>query len=120
MSDAATARFKRGAAEALRQELRRGTLVLAALAVLREERNGTAVREALAAGGVDIEDGALYPMLRRLEEQGMLTSEWRLEGSRNKRFYILTELGASTYASLVDEWQRQTAGLQHLIRKVEP
>ena len=71
---------KRPVTDALRQELRRGALVLAVLAVLREESNGTMVRDRLADGGVEIEEGALYPMLRRLEEQGLLTSEWRREG----------------------------------------
>jgi len=105
---------KRPVTDALRQELRRGTLVLAVLAVLREEANGTAVRDALAGGGVEIEEGALYPMLRRLEEQALLTSEWRMEGSRNKRFYRLSSNGADTYAALLVEWRRQTDGLEAL------
>jgi len=108
---------KRSAVDALRQELRRGTLVLAVLAVLREEANGTAVRDALADGGVEIEEGALYPMLRRLEDQALLTSEWRVDGSRNKRFYRLSPTGADTYAILLGEWRRQAAGLQALTRE---
>ena len=105
---------KRPVADALRQELRRGTLVLAVLAVLREEANGTAVRDALAGGSVEIEEGALYPMLRRLEEQALLTSEWRMEGSRKKRFYRLSSIGTEIYAALLGEWRRQTAGLEAL------
>ncbi len=107
---------KRAVVDALRQELRRGALVLAVLAVLRQEMNGTAVRETLAAGGVEIEEGALYPMLRRLEQQGLLASEWRLDGSRNKRFYLLSSVGSTTYAALLDEWREQTAGLHALTR----
>ena len=107
---------RRPVADSLRQELRRGTLVLAVLAALRAELNGTAVREALASAGVDIEEGALYPMLRRLENQGLLTSEWRLDGSRNKRFYSLSPLGSETYAVLLQEWRLQTAGLSALTR----
>lgn len=102
---------------ALRQELRRGTLVLAVLAVLRDERHGAEVREMLTAGGVAIDDGALYPMLRRLEDQGLLSSEWRLEGSRNKRFYRLTQHGLDTFRQLVEEWREQTEGVQRLIGK---
>jgi PadR family transcriptional regulator, regulatory protein PadR len=105
---------KRPVADALRQELRRGTLVLAVLAVLREEANGTAVRDALARGGVEIDEGALYPMLRRLEEQALLMSEWRTEGSRNKRFYRLSSIGAETYTTLLSEWRQQTIGLEAL------
>ena len=107
---------KRPVVEALRQELRRGTLVLAVLAVLRGEKNGTMVRDALAEAGVEIEEGALYPMLRRLEDQGLLMSEWRVEGSRNKRFYRLSPAGADTYATLLAEWREQTAGLTALTR----
>ncbi|MEG3088298.1 PadR family transcriptional regulator [Sphingomonas sp. PB4P5] len=108
--------MKRSIVDALRQELRRGTLVLAVLAVLREEMNGSAVREVLASGDVGIEDGALYPMLRRLEEQGLLTSEWRVDGSRKKRFYLLSADGIATFSTLLDEWRRQTAGLNTLTR----
>jgi len=61
--------------ESLRQELRRGTLILAVLAQLREERYGYSLRQALASVGVEIDEGALYPMLRRLEAQGLLASE---------------------------------------------
>lgn len=112
-----TGSTKRPVVDALRQELRRGTLVLAVLAVLREEANGTAVRDALAAGGVEIEEGALYPMLRRLESQALLMSEWRMEGSRNKRFYGLSAAGADTYALLLKEWRHQMAGLDALTRE---
>lgn len=117
MTGAASTGHKRPVAEALRQELRRGTLVLAVLAVLREEKNGTSVRDALARGGVEIEEGALYPMLRRLEDQELLTSEWRVESSRSKRFYRLSTTGAATYAALLDEWGRQAAGLAALTGK---
>lgn len=105
---------RRSAADALRQELRRGTLVLAVLAVLREEANGSAVRDSLATGGIEIEEGALYPMLRRLEEQGLLASEWRIEGARNKRFYRHSPAGAETYAALVEEWSSQMRALTTL------
>jgi len=63
--------------EKLRLELRRGSLVLAVLAALRTERYGYTLRKQLADAGLAIEEGALYPMLRRLETQGLLTSEWR-------------------------------------------
>lgn len=105
---------------ALRQELRRGTLVLAVLAVLRDERHGAEVREMLTAGGVAIDDGALYPMLRRLEDQGLLRSDWRFEGSRNKRFYMLAPHGLDTFKQLVEEWREQTEGVERLIRKEQP
>src|SRR3954454_21223441 len=87
----------------LRIELRRGSLVLAVLAALREERYGYTLRQSLEQAGLPIEEGALYPLLRRLESQGLLTSEWREEG-RNKRFYRLSPAGEQMLAQLLGEW----------------
>ena len=83
----------RSAGDTLRQELRRGTLVLAVLAVLRQESYGAAIQVSLADAGVVIEVGALYPMLRRLESQGLLTSTWKQEQARNRRMYKTTVIG---------------------------
>ena len=77
--------------ESLRLELRRGSLILAVLGQLRREHYGYTLRKALAQAGVEIDEGALYPMLRRLETQGLLTSEWREEAKRNKRYYRLSQ-----------------------------
>src|SRR3954471_12897777 len=89
--------------EKLRIELRRGSLVLAVLAALREERYGYTLRTLLDDAGLPIDEGALYPLLRRLETQGLLTSEWREEG-RNKRFYRLSPDGEAILAQLLGEW----------------
>ena len=75
--------------ENLRLELRRGCLTLAVLAQLRQEHYGYTLRKALAKRGLEIDESTLYPLLRRLEAQGLLTSEWREEDKRNKRFYRL-------------------------------
>ncbi len=80
--------------ENLRLELRRGCLTLAVLAQLRQERYGYTLRKALADDGLVIDESTLYPLLRRLEAQGLLSSEWREEEKRNKRFYRLTPLTA--------------------------
>src|SRR6266478_5684114 len=80
--------------ENLRLELRRGSLIIAVLAQLREEHYGYALRKALADQGMEIEESTLYPLLRRLETQGLLESEWREEDKRNKRFYRLSKDGA--------------------------
>ena len=88
----------------LRVELRRGSLVMAVLGALREERYGYTLRASLEAAGLPIEEGALYPLLRRLETQGLLTSEWREEGHRNKRFYRLSPDGVAVLAQLLAEW----------------
>src|SRR4029077_9939301 len=79
--------------ESLRLELRRGCLIVAVLAQLRVEHYGYTLRKALADRGLDIDEGTLYPLLRRLETQGLLVSEWREEDKRNKRFYRLSSDG---------------------------
>ena len=76
--------------ENLRLELRRGCLTLAVLAQLKQEHYGYTLRKALASRGMEIDESTLYPLLRRLESQGLLTSEWREEEKRNKRFYRLS------------------------------
>src|SRR5689334_22108486 len=90
--------------ENLRLELRRGCLSLAVLSQLRTERYGYTLRKALAAQGMDIDEGTLYPLLRRLESQGLLTSEWREEEKRNKRFYRLSPEGKQVLKQLAVEW----------------
>jgi PadR family transcriptional regulator PadR len=100
--------------DALRQEMRRGALVLAALLALRRERCGSDLIEVLAVAGVSIEPGALYPMLRRLEDQGLLTSEWRVEDARRRRFYISSPAGQAVAAELKDELISLVSGLQSL------
>jgi len=101
--------------ETLRQELRRGTLILAVLAHLKVERYGYSLRQALAEVGLEIDEGALYPMLRRLEGQGLLTSEWREEDKRKKRFYRLSPEGVAVLARLSAEWRAMNDTLQNLI-----
>jgi PadR family transcriptional regulator, regulatory protein PadR len=90
--------------ENLRLELRRGCLSLAVLAQLRHEHYGYTLRKALAEQGMVIDESTLYPLLRRLESQGLLISEWREEDKRNKRFYRLSPEGQAMFAQLLSEW----------------
>ena len=69
----------------------------------------------LAEAGLEIEESALYPMLRRLETQGLLTSEWREEDKRNKRFYRLSPDGAAVIAQLAAEWRAINSSLDTLL-----
>jgi DNA-binding PadR family transcriptional regulator len=101
--------------ESLRMELRRGSLTLGVLARLREERYGYTLRQALAADGLAMEESTLYPLLRRLESQGLLVSEWREEDKRNKRFYRLSADGEAILARLLAEWRRISASLEKII-----
>jgi PadR family transcriptional regulator PadR len=97
--------------ESLRMELRRGSLTLAVLAQLRQERYGYTLRKALAERGLEIDESTLYPLLRRLEAQGLLASEWREEEKRNKRFYRLNEDGERMLGQLLEEWQALNAAI---------
>ena len=99
----------------LRLELRRGCLVLAVLGELRAERYGYTLRKALTDAGVEIDESTLYPLLRRLESQGLLTSEWREEERRNKRFYRLSPDGEALLDRLAAEWRELNASLDRIL-----
>lgn len=101
--------------EALRLELRRGCLTLAVLAQLRVEHYGYTLRKALADQGLEIDENTLYPLLRRLEKQGLLTSEWREENKRKKRFYSLSPEGKEIFRQLLDEWNKINQALDQII-----
>jgi PadR family transcriptional regulator PadR len=101
--------------DSLRLELRRGCLTLAVLAQLRSEHYGYTLRKALADLGLDIDEGTLYPLLRRLEAQDLLTSEWREEGGRNKRFYRLSVEGRQMLEQLLAEWNGLNATLNRIV-----
>src|SRR5579871_2926026 len=90
--------------ENLRLELRRGCLTVAVLAQLRQEHYGYTLRKNLAGRGLEIDESTLYPLLRRLETQGLLVSEWREEEKRNKRFYRLSPAGEEILTQLLAEW----------------
>ena len=101
--------------ENLRLELRRGCLIVAVLAQLRAERYGYTLRKAMAEDGLAIDEGTLYPLLRRLESQGLLVSEWREEDKRNKRFYRLSPAGEQILGQLLEEWQSINASLSKIL-----
>ena len=105
--------------ENLRLELRRGSLVLAVLAALRSEQYGYTLRKALAEHGMEIDEGTLYPLLRRLETQGLLVSEWREHEKRNKRFYHLSAEGADALTQLLAEWLSIDTSLRAVIQEHE-
>jgi PadR family transcriptional regulator, regulatory protein PadR len=98
----------------LRMELRRGSLTVAVLAALRDEQYGYTLRKLLEDRGLVVEEGTLYPLLRRLESQRLLVSEWREKDKRNKRFYRLSPDGAVMLDLLLTEWRaidRSLAGI---------
>ena len=103
--------------ENLRLELRRGCVVLAVLAALRSEQYGYTLRKALAEQGMAIDEGTLYPLLRRLESQGLLLSEWREEDKRNKRFYRLSPEGRVILKQLLSEWRSIDSSLSEILKE---
>ena len=103
--------------ENLRLELRRGCLILAVLAALRTEQYGYTLRKVLAEHGMEIDEGTLYPLLRRLESQGLLKSQWREEDKRNKRFYRLSPEGKQILKQLLAEWQGIDSSLDEILKE---
>jgi PadR family transcriptional regulator, regulatory protein PadR len=101
--------------ENLKLELRRGCLTVAVLAALRTEQYGYTLRKILSEHGLVVDEGTLYPLLRRLETQGLLVSEWREEAKRNKRFYRLSEAGARMLALLLVEWRSIDSSLDGIL-----
>ena len=105
--------------EKLKQELRRGVLVLAVLMQLRQEHYGYSLRKALQVVGLDIDEGTLYPLIRRLEKQVLLVSEWREETKRKKRFYQLSAEGKTALKEMQTEWQSLNQNIENIVQGVE-
>lgn len=108
------------ALDKLRSELRRGAIVLAVLVQLRDEHYGYSLRKALAGAGIQVEEGTLYPLVRRLEKQGLLISEWREEEKRKKRFYSLSPDGRLALDELLLDWNSLHAGINRLLDGNKP
>lgn len=101
--------------ENMKLELRRGTQTLAVLSQLAKNRYGYSLLQTLEEKGVAIEAGTLYPLLRRLESQGLLQSEWDTSESRPRKYYLLSEAGKEMYQLLTEEWKKIAAELGDLI-----
>lgn len=101
------------------QELRRGVIVLAVLAELRDEQYGYSILKRLSDQGLDVDQGTLYPLLRRLESQGLLVSNWKLEEARPRRYYVTSPAGKESLVTLRQEWQRITDIMQDLLSQEE-
>lgn len=88
------------------QELRRGVIILAVLAELHEAQYGYSILRLLGEQGLEIDQGTLYPLLRRLESQGLLESSWKLEEARPRRYYVTSPAGKQTLIALRQEYER--------------
>jgi PadR family transcriptional regulator PadR len=105
--------------ENLISELRRGTLVLMVLSQLDQKQYGYSLSQSLTEQGVEVDQSTLYPLLRRLEKQGLLESEWSVEESRPRRYYVLNKTGREVLETLKQEWFALSEALNHLLGKDE-
>lgn len=99
------------------QELRRGTIVLACLQLLRAPGYGYGLLEELEKSGFATDANTLYPLLRRLEKQGFLTSEWNTEQARPRKFYRTSASGIQLADTLTREWLTLTAAIASLTKE---
>ena len=95
-------------------ELRRGVIVLAVLSCLNQEQYGYSLIKSLDENGLEIDQGTLYPLLRRLEGQGLLQSAWRVETDRPRRYYVLSDEGRDLLPRLKAEW----VGIVCMMKKI--
>ena len=100
--------------ESMRMELRRGILALAVLLILRQEQYGYSLRKQLQEAGMDIEEGTLYPLIRRLESYGLLTSRWSEGEGRKRPYYQISAEGELTLQALQQEWHTLNAAMAQL------
>ncbi|WP_405095431.1 PadR family transcriptional regulator [Micromonospora sp. NBC_01412] len=101
------------------QELRRGTVVVASLVALRQPGYGYALLQRLADHGFPVDANTLYPLLRRLEEQGLLTSEWNTEERRPRKFYQTSDDGETVLRLLLTDFSAVQNSLTGLIEGVD-
>ena len=99
------------------QELRRGVIILAVLSQLHEEQYGYSLMKLLESQGMQIDQGTLYPLLRRLEDQSLLDSSWRVDTSRPRRYYKLNSTGEKVLQEMVHEWSQIKMTVDELIKK---
>lgn len=97
-------------------ELRRGVIVLAVLSRLDQEQYGYSLLKLLSEQGLEVDQGTLYPLLRRLEAQGLLLSKWRLEEARPRRYYVISPEGRQLLPRLKQEWQKIVAVMEKLMK----
>ncbi len=101
--------------QSLVQELRRGVVILAVLSQLHEEQYGYSLMKILQEQGMQIDQGTLYPLLRRMEEQNLLESNWRVESSRPRRYYNLSNFGEKVLKEMTIEWLRIKTTVDRLL-----
>jgi DNA-binding PadR family transcriptional regulator len=99
----------------LTTELRRGTLTLAVLSQLRTPQYGYSLVQLLEGSGIIIDQSTLYPLLRRLEKQELVTSSWDTSESRPRKYYVLSAYGVEIFIKLKEEWMKNAKELYSLL-----
>ena len=87
-------------------EIERGVLTLNVLSQLTERRYGYQIIQNLVDVGLAVDQGMIYPLLRKLEQQGLLVGDWIVGDTRPRRYYVLSEDGRSLLMHLTKEWKR--------------
>ena len=100
-------------------ELRRGTLILSVLSQLSEAKYGYALVQSLEEKGVEIDPNTLYPLLRRLEKQGILTSQWDVGESKPRKYYSRTPMGDDIFRRLKEQWEQLSENMEKILREEE-
>jgi DNA-binding PadR family transcriptional regulator len=98
-------------------ELRRGTLTLAVLSQMNEPRYGYSLLQCLVEKGIQIEANTLYPLMRRLESQGLLENNWDTSSARPRKYYVLSSAGREIYEALKNEWLSTCDGINGLLKE---
>jgi PadR family transcriptional regulator PadR len=97
-------------------ELRRGVIAIAVLSQLSKEEYGYSLLKALSNLGLEVDQSTLYPLLRRLESQGLLQSEWRIaDEARPRRYYVISAQGRVVLTQLKREWSAMTATMKKML-----
>ncbi|MFP3919136.1 PadR family transcriptional regulator [Lysinibacillus telephonicus] len=103
----------------LTTELRRGTLTLAVLSQLRTPQYGYSLVQLLEGSGIAIDQSTLYPLLRRLEKQELVSSSWDTSESRPRKYYVLSGYGQEVFMQLKEEWIKSSKELYSLLKEGE-
>lgn len=101
-------------------EMRRGMLTLSVLSQLQEPQYGYSLLQSLTDAGLEVEQNTLYPLLRRLEQQGFLDSDWSVEDSRPRRYYVLNTEGKEALTQLSDHWRSMVDVMNTLLEEGKP
>lgn len=99
------------------QEFRRGTLIMLVLSQLKEPMYGYNLVKVLEEADISIEGNTLYPLMRRLEGQGLLKSEWETDGAKPRKYYMITEDGTIVLEKITEHWRKFSESIEKLLNE---